>query len=177
VTGIVERSIMSGEIILESSKPIKFEGYCVHCGKKTRQKLAFDTDGTTAALMILGLPLSFLLNDPWVPFCLGCKWNAFKPDSKCTYNVITAIALVSLAFFCFVTEKPIFGAIAFICSMVQLYFASKNNRAHKATTYPVWIERRDGKFIYVFTAGHYYERLHEEMDSENVPEKNCGCGN
>ena len=65
------------------------------------------------------------------------------------------------------TESTLIGMIAFVCFIFQLYIARKINQKQTWDAYPVRVYRKDDKIFYVFTHGHYYEQMNEEIDNED----------
>lgn len=158
---------MQEEIVVESRKGVRFERYCVRCGKKTIGRLRYKEISAEPIDSMLGIISSLANLDIWVPFCYRCKWNAFSPDRRCYYHLIAAIILIGIGVYCFAKEYMVCGAISFLFVFIELCVAVHKNNWHRKDAQPVRVHREGKKILYVFTSGHFYDRMVEKLDQES----------
>ncbi len=101
-----------------------------------------------------------------VPFCFRCKFNLFFPNKKAWLSIVLFLVCLSLGFYLFIQNVWYLGLPSFIAAMYSLYLASKLNREFSEQNLPVSMKQQDDKIIYVFTSGHYYDTLCQQMENE-----------
>jgi hypothetical protein len=163
---------MNDPIFLESPKPVRFEPYCIRCGRKTRGRYYLDNQDMAVAVASTFIPFFELVkifspSKISVPFCYRCKFNLFFPNKKAWLSLVLFFVCLSLGFYLFIHNFWYLGLPSFITAMYSLYLASKQNREFSEQNLPVSMKQENDKIIYVFTSGHYYDILCQQMENEN----------
>ncbi len=158
---------MPEKIIVESKKPVRFEPYCVCCGRKTRGRHYFDSGLPLVVGLLLPL-IAGLLGQVWVPFCFKCRWRYFLPGPKAAFHIVFAIVFICMSVCLVLTEWYVPGILAILAAFVALFIGSRQNQHHRTEVMPFSAEIESKKITYIFTAGHYYDKQMQTMDEKDT---------
>ena len=165
---------MQEQLIIDSRKPFKFEPFCVRCGGKTKTRFYFDK--APGLLLITGLLLGFMASlilrfdkgRPWVPFCCRCRWRYASPSRQGVFHVVFAIMFICLTVYLLATERFIMGALAILSAFIALYIASRLSRNRRVDAMPFYIKMHQGRIVYTFISGHFYDKQMNALDQEEM---------
>jgi hypothetical protein len=60
------------------------------------------------------------------------------------------------------------GALAILSAFIALYIASRLSRNRRVDAMPFYIKMHQGRIVYTFISGHFYDKQMNALDQEEM---------